>query len=206
MPFDLYLDFLDTKINEEIDHVDQIIISESNQDYLGVEKDFACFSLKDAKKYRDPKIKLVFIENKFNKLSEDKDILEVMNYNKDTHIDLTIENIEIKDEDIIFLSDIDEVLVKEDFDIMIEETIKAGTEGWGPDNSLKGQHCRLDIFNGEKSESPLWDGPISITGDLFNNLPKRLKKPGREVFLKIKLSGIRKSPFGKLIPTKGYKF
>lgn len=210
------IDLLDMKISEEINCVDQIVVTESNQTHSGRKKPLL---LKDNPKYNDSKIKLVFLEDQFSEvLPEDSYEIAAKKRmgNCVKQREAGINTVEIKDDDIIFSSDLDEILIGKDFPMMIEETRKTAEEHWGPNNYIKGRHCRLAIWNHvyklnlvrdyKEDNGQSWAGPVSITGNLFHDLPRRFERKGIKAFFKISLHGLRNSPFGKVVKTNGHHF
>jgi hypothetical protein len=192
-------DLLDLKISEELDQVDQMIIVESNQTFRGNKKPL---HLKDNPKYIHPKIKLVFLEDQFQ-LTDSTDIETIrINaiQNETIQRNAALNDIILKDDDIVISTDLDEIIVKEDFPDIIESTKEAA--------KLYFRHARIQMHNHVYKINLLvdtgiereWRGAVASTGLIINSLPRLFedsyKKEGRilEAFFKITLDGLRQCP------------
>ena len=206
-------DLLDLKIAEELDQVDQMIIVESNQTFRGNEKPLY---LKDNPKYKNPKIKLVFLEDQFEKTDSTNlnEIRSVAFRNEGLQRNSALNNVKIKDEDIVIATDLDEIIIKEDFPDVIESTKQAST--------LYQRHARIQMDNyiykinllvdsGVEKE---WRGGVAVTGIVMNTLPRLFEsmyqEEGRtvEAFFEITLDGLRQCPqnYCPQISTNGKHF
>lgn len=146
-------DLLDLKISEEYDYVDKIIVVESNRTFRNNPKELF---LRDLSRYKDDKIEIISLEDRFVSEEERKDYVwfnEKLQRNAGTPS-------YINDEDIIFSSDVDEIINRKEFPRLFSLVEEKGLI------KLAILHFiyKINLFSNDN-----WTAPFLVSGKYWND-------------------------------------
>ncbi len=141
------LKLLDLKLAEELDFVDQFVIVESNQTFTCNKKPLL---LKNNSKYTHPKIKLIFLEDQFT--------ADNAWINEKLQRDTALPN--FTTEDIMIVSDIDEIINKEELPRLVDLTKESGYL------KLNCNRCfyKINLLAGK------WYAPYMVSGEFLDKI------------------------------------
>lgn len=162
---------LNLKIAEQADYVDKIIIVDSEKTHSNKKKKPLLFN----SDYNHPKLLKI--------LAKESEFTKNVSYNESFQRDITLRDIDIKDEDIIISCDLDEIIPAKN----MEETINQIKEFHYVRLGMKLYYYKINMLMGS------WRSPIGLTGKYYKESGKTLTQ-------------LRHAREGKVINTLGKHF
>ena len=176
-PFFNEFALLDLKIAEELDVVDKLVIAEADRTHQGAPKPL---HLKGNERYRHPKIDVVLLEDRFDPREPwANEALQRDSMQR-----------EFSDDDVVIVSDLDEIHNRDDIAGIVEETRAHGHVRL--QQQLFYYKINLRVHEAETGEAVEWTRAFAVTG-------RHLRESGRS-FTHLRKGG------GKVLPTKGKHF
>jgi beta-1,4-mannosyl-glycoprotein beta-1,4-N-acetylglucosaminyltransferase len=158
-------DLLDLKIDEELGVVDRLYIVEANQSYQANPKELF---LKNNEKYRNEQIEVQFLIDKM--MPKIDTGWTPKNKNQRIQRNYSVDVIPYEDDDVIIVTDMDEINRREDISKIVDAARKYGCVRI----AQRGYYYKINLARTTKKG---WLGPFALTGEYVRSL----KEQGQEI-------------------------